>query len=104
SIERAQGWSRQLRLTPLRPPAYIAIKLMTAMLLGLASVTVVYIAGALDGVSMTIEAWVLSGVLAWVSSLLFAAFGLFMGYLLPSENVMQFIGPVIGVFAFFGGL
>ena len=26
SIERAQGWSRQLRLTPLRPVAYIAIK------------------------------------------------------------------------------
>ena len=27
SIERALGWSRQLRLTPLRPAAYIAIKL-----------------------------------------------------------------------------
>src|SRR5712691_2408083 len=35
SIERALSWSRQLRLTPLRPAAYILIKLLTAMLLGL---------------------------------------------------------------------
>ena len=34
SIERALGWSRQLRLTPLRPAAYIAIKILMAMLLG----------------------------------------------------------------------
>ena len=35
AIERAAGWSRQLRLTPLRPTAYIAVKLITAMVLGL---------------------------------------------------------------------
>src|SRR2546421_7765745 len=27
-----------------------------------------------------------------------------MGYLLPTENVMQFIGPVLGVFALVGRL
>ncbi len=32
------------------------------------------------------------------------SFGLFMGYLLPSENVMQVIGPVLAVFSLFGGL
>src|ERR1019366_7907532 len=31
SIERAAGWSRQLRLTPLAPAAYIAIKMLTAL-------------------------------------------------------------------------
>ena len=35
---------------------------------------------------------------------MFASFGLFMGYLLPSENVMQVIGPVLAVFSLFGGL
>ena len=48
--------------------------------------------------------WVSTGLLAWATSLVFASFGLFMGYLLPSENVMQVIGPVLGVFALFGGL
>ena len=45
SIERAQGWSRQLRLTPLSPTTYIIIKTLTAMVLGLASVLAVFIVG-----------------------------------------------------------
>lgn len=104
SIERALGWSRQLRLTPLRPAAYIAIKLLTAMLLGLTSVAVVFVVGAADGVQMAPGTWFLTGVLAWAGSFVFAAFGLFIGYLLPSENVMQVIGPVLAVFSLFGGL
>jgi ABC-2 type transport system permease protein len=104
SIERAQGWSRQLRLTPLSPAAYIAIKILVAMLLGLTSVAVVYIVGAIDGVQMAPATWVLTGVLAWAASFVFASFGLFMGFLLPSENVMQVIGPVLAVFSLFGGL
>jgi ABC-2 type transport system permease protein len=104
SIERAQGWSRQLRLTPLRPAAYVAIKILVAMLLGLTSVAVVYVVGAIDGVQMAPATWLLSGILAWAASFVFASFGLFMGYLLPSENVMQVIGPVLAVFSLFGGL
>jgi ABC-2 type transport system permease protein len=104
SIERAQGWSRQLRLTPLRPAAYITIKIVVAMLLGLTSVAVVYVIGSIDGVEMAPLTWVLTGVLAWAASLVFASFGLFMGYLLPSENVMQIISPVLGVFSLLGGL
>jgi ABC-2 type transport system permease protein len=104
SVERALGWSRQLRLTPLRPVAYVAIKVITAMLLGLLSVAVVFVVGAVQGVQMSTETWLWSALLAWVTALVFATFGLFMGYLLPSENVMQIIGPVLAVFAFFGGL
>ncbi|HTC86155.1 MAG TPA: ABC transporter permease [Candidatus Acidoferrum sp.] len=104
SLERAQGWSRQLRLTPLRPAAYIAIKILVAMLLGLTSVAIVYVAGAIDGVQMAPTTWVLTAILAWLASFVFASYGLFMGYLLPSENVMQVIGPTLGVFSLLGGL
>ncbi len=104
SIERSLGWSRQLRLTPLRPLAYIAIKLLIAMLLGLASVVIVYVFGVFNGVQMSVGVWFATGILAWAASLVFAAFGLFMGYLLPSENVMQLIGPLLAVFSLFGGL
>jgi ABC-2 type transport system permease protein len=48
--------------------------------------------------------WLATGLLAWAASFVFASFGLFMGYLLPSENVMQVIGPVLAVFSLFGGL
>lgn len=104
SIERAAGWSRQLRLTPLRPIAYIATKLVTAMTLGLMSVLVVGVVGKLLGARIPLYVWVESGLVAWVGSIVFAAFGLFMGYLLPSENVMQILGPVLAVLAFGGGL
>jgi ABC-2 type transport system permease protein len=104
SVERAQGWSRQLRLTPLRPAAYMAVKLVTAMLLGLASVVVVLGVGAAAGVHLTPSQWLLCGVVAWLGSLVFAAFGLFAGYLLPTENVMQILGPVLALLAFAGGL
>ena len=68
SIERALGWSRQLRLTPLQPAAYIAIKLLTAMLLGLISVVAVFVVAAFSGVQMTVEVWVLSALLAWAGA------------------------------------
>jgi ABC-2 type transport system permease protein len=104
TIERALGWSRQLRLTPLRPAAYVAIKLVTAMLLGLVSVVVVFALGLVDGVDLPIGTWIATALLAWITALVFASFGLFLGYLLPSENAMQVIGPVLGVFALIGGL
>jgi ABC-2 type transport system permease protein len=105
STERALGWSRQLRLTPLSPAAYVAVKLVVALTLGLASVLVVYGVGAFTGTpQMSAHLWFVTGLLAWVGSLVFAAFGLFMGYLLPSENVMQILGPVLAILSFAGGL
>ena len=104
SVERAAGWSRQLRLTPLSPAAYIAFKMLAAMTLGLASVVAVFVAGGLTQAPMPLHVWLVTGLLVWVLSLVFAAFGLFMGLLLPSENVMQVLGPILAVLAFAGGL
>jgi ABC-2 type transport system permease protein len=105
SIERAAGWSRQLRLTPLAPAAYIAIKMLTALVLGLGSVLAVYIVGALTGKpSMPGYLWIVTGLCVWIGSLIFAAFGLFMGYLLPTENVMQILSFALLLFSFGGGL
>jgi ABC-2 type transport system permease protein len=104
AVERSLGWSRQLRLTPLRPAAYVAIKVLTAMTLGLIAIVAEFAVGAIAGVHMAPQVWLLSGIAAWLSSLVFAAFGLFMGFLLPSENVMQFVGPLLAVLAMFGGL
>jgi ABC-2 type transport system permease protein len=105
SIERAAGWSRQLRLTPLSPAAYISIKMLTALALGLASVVAVFAVGTLTGnASMPGYLWIVTGLCVWIGSLVFAAFGLFMGYLLPTENVMQFLGFAMTLLAFGGGL
>jgi ABC-2 type transport system permease protein len=104
AVERSLGWSRQLRLTPLSPIAYVSMKVLTAMILGLIAVCSTFVVGALSGVSLTPMQWLLSGLAAWLSSCVFAAFGLFMGFLVPSENVMQFAGPAMAIMAMFGGI
>jgi ABC-2 type transport system permease protein len=105
SIERAEGWSRQLRLTPLVPLAYVTVKMLTALVLGGLSVLSVYVVGLATGrPSMPASLWVVTALAVWLGSLLFAAFGLFMGYLLPTENVMQILSFALMLFAFGGGL
>ena len=105
SVERSAGWSRQLRLTPLSPVAYVGVKIVLAMTIGLGSVVIANVVGAVIGAKLpSVGVWLACAVLSWVCALVFAAFGLFMGYLLPSENVMQVLGPVLAVLSFAGGL
>ena len=104
SIERAAGWSRQLRLTPLHPVSYISLKAIAAMTTGLVSVVVTNIVGGWPSGPDAVDRWILAAALCWVCSIVFAAFGLFMGYLLPSENAMQMLGPALAIMAFLGGL
>ena len=104
SVERAQGWTRQLRLTPLRPSTYVFTKVAVAMVMGLVAVVVVGAVGLASGSTGSGTVLAESLALAWVGSIVFAAFGLFMGYLLPSENVMQILGPSLALLAFAGGL
>jgi ABC-2 type transport system permease protein len=104
SMERSLGWTRQLRLTPLRPAGYVLGKVIGALVLGVVPVALVLGTGAVLGAQLTASQWAECAVAAWACSLVFAAFGLFMGYLIPAENVMQFIGPLLAVLSFFGGL
>jgi len=104
SVERSQGWTRQLRLTPLRPFGYVLTKVASALVLGVVPVVMVLVAGGFLGVDLSLAQWLKVAALSWVCSLVFAAFGLFVGYLVPAENAMQFIGPLLGLMSFFGGL
>jgi ABC-2 type transport system permease protein len=104
SVERSQGWTRQLRLTPLRPAGYVLTKVAASLVLGVVPVVMVLGVGAILGADLTIGEWLEVGALSWVCSLVFASFGLFVGYLVPAENAMQFIGPLLGLMSYFGGL
>ena len=105
ATERALGWSRQLRLTPLSPIAHVVTKACIALVLGLGSVLAVNAVGMINGkAEMPMHVWIGAGLVAWLGSVVFGAFGLFMGYLLPGENVMQVLGPVMAGLAAIGGL
>jgi ABC-2 type transporter len=104
-IERAAGWSRQLRLTPLSPTGYILTKMLSALVLGLCSVLAVYTVGRHHRRTVDADPHLDHHCPVPVDRMLvFAAFGLFIGYLLPSENVMRIIGFALMLFAFGAGV
>ena len=104
SNERASGWSRQLRLTPLKPIAYITAKAIVGMLISVLAIGAVYAFGPYRHAQMPASAWITSALIIWLGSLVFVAFGLFVGYLLPSDNAMQVVGPLMALLAFLGGM
>ena len=104
SNERASGWSRQLRLTPLKPIAYITAKAVIGMLISSLAIGAVYACGPLRHAQMPARVWLSSALIIWFGSLVFVAFGLFVGYLLPSDNAMQVVGPLMALLAFLGGM
>jgi len=105
ALERSLGWSRQLRLTPLHPVAYILMKAFVALVMGALAIIAVNIVGLVQGkAEMPTSTWVQCGVLALVCTLTFAALGVFIGYVVPGENAMQILGPGLALLAFLGGL
>jgi ABC-2 type transport system permease protein len=77
---------------------------LTSMTLGALAIIGTFTVGAIAGVHMPLATWLESGLASWASSFVFAAFGLFVGFLIPAENVMQFVGPLLAIMAMFGGL
>jgi ABC-2 type transport system permease protein len=105
AMERAMGWSRQLRLTPLSPAVYVGMKAIVALAMGAIAVTVVNLAGLVQGKpDMPAGRWVACAVLGILCTLVFAALGVFVGYLVPGENAMQVLGPGLAVLAFLGNV
>lgn len=105
ATERALGWSRQLRLTPLNPAVYIFIKALNALVLGAVAITVVNVVGLVQGKpSMPTHIWVECAVLTLACTMVFAALGVFVGYLVPGENAMQLLGPGLALLAFLGNV
>jgi ABC-2 type transport system permease protein len=105
ALERATGWSRQLRLTPLNPVAYIMVKAVMALIMGAVAIVVVNIVGIIEGkASMPTGVWISAMLLAMVCTLTFAALGVFIGYIVPGENAMQILGPGLAALSFLGGV
>lgn len=105
ALERTQGWSRQLRLTPLNPLVNIIIKMIAGMVLGLLAVVATYAAGAISGIQLSAAQWIGTGLVGWVlASAVFTTLGLFVGYLMPSENAAQVTSLIVVFLSFLGGL
>ena len=101
--ERAVGWNRQLRISPLSPRSYFRVKVLTAYVMALLSITALYISGASLGVSMSAHDWLVMTGLMLVGLIPFAALGITLGHLLTPDSIGPALGGGVSLLALLGG-
>jgi ABC-2 type transport system permease protein len=101
--ERQAGWTRQLRITPLSTRAYFRAKVVTAYMMAILSMGLLYISGAALGVSLPAHTWVEMTVLIFIALLPFAALGIFIGHLLNVDAIGPATGGIVSLLALISG-
>lgn len=105
AIEQMQGWGRQLALTPLPPRAFVATKVVVAMVVAFGSVAAVFVVGLVTGAKVEPGMrWVATFLIAWLGSALFALYGLVVAQLFRSESAIGVGSAALVLFGFFGNL
>ncbi|MFY4775404.1 ABC transporter permease [Metabacillus sp. RGM 3146] len=89
--ERTQGWSLFMLVTPLPGSLYFLAKMVAQSVIHALSITVIFCAGALiNGVTMPVHIWLLSGLWILFASFTFMALGTLIG-------TMKRVDTAIGV-------
>jgi ABC-2 type transport system permease protein len=104
AAERAVGWNRQLRITPLTPRAYFRVKVLTGYMMALISLLALYAAGASLGVSLPAGQWLEMTALILVGLIPFAALGILLGHMLTPDSIGPAMGGGISLLALLGGV
>jgi ABC-2 type transport system permease protein len=103
SAERAVGWNRQLRISPLSTRSYFRAKVVTGYMMALISLLALYLAGTSLGVRLGASEWLEMTGLILVGLIPFAALGIVMGHLLTPDSIGPAMGGGISLLALLGG-
>lgn len=105
ALERALGWQRQLRLTPLSGPGYLAGKGVTAMMLAVPAIVLVPVIGAVaEGVSLDAGGWLRVTIGIWLGVIPFALVGLLIGQLGTPESMQPIMSITMMTMSMLGGI
>ncbi|MEM7096493.1 MAG: ABC transporter permease [Actinomycetota bacterium] len=104
AIERMQGWSRQLGLTPMRDHEYVLVKAATAVVIAALPIGVVYALGAATGAQAPVEVWILSAIALILGASIFALYGLSFGLAFRSEAAVSAAGGSLVILSFLGNI
>ena len=103
AAERAVGWNRQLRITPLPPRTYFRAKVLTGYMMAALSLLALYLAGTTLGVSLPAGEWLRMTGLILVALVPFAALGILLGHMLTPDSIGPALGGGVSLLAFLGG-
>jgi ABC-2 type transport system permease protein len=101
--ERSVGWNRQLRITPLSGRAYLGAKVITAYVMAMITILLLYVSGTILGVRLGAADWLEMTGLILVGLIPFAAFGVLIGHLLTVESLGPVMGGTASLLALLGG-
>jgi ABC-2 type transport system permease protein len=104
AAERAVGWNRQLRITPLSPRTYFRVKVLTGYMMAILSLLALYVAGASLGVSLGAGDWLKMTGLMLIGLVPFAALGITLGHLLTPDSTGPAMGGGISFLSLLGGV
>lgn len=103
AAERATGWNRQLRLTPLSTRDYFRVKVLTGYMMAFATLALLFIAGATLGVQLNAPDVLRMVLLVAVGLIPFAALGVFIGHMFTPDSIGPVLGGGVSILAFLGG-
>lgn len=103
ALERAVGWTRQLRITPLPVWSYMATKVAAGYVMACTTIIVLYVAAATIPVHLTVGGWLLMTGLILIGLVPFAALGVFLGHSLAPDTMGPALGGISALFALLGG-
>jgi ABC-2 type transport system permease protein len=103
AAERAVGWNRQLRISPLSTRSYFRAKVVTGYMMALISLLALYLAGTSLGVRLGASEWFEMTGLILVGLIPFAALGIMIGHLLTPDSIGPAMGGGISLLALLGG-
>ena len=106
ATERALGWSPAAAADPAEPGGLHRDEGADRLVLGAVAIGVVEPGrrSCRAGPTMPTHVWLACAGLTLVCTVVFAAFGVFVGYLVPGENAMQVLGPGLALLAFLGNV
>ncbi len=104
SRDRATGWLRQVRITPLRTRTEFTAKVVAAYLMALPTLVLVFLAGATLGVRLSATQWLEMAGLLLAGLTPFIVIGLILGYALGSDAVAAADAGIVLLFALLGGV
>lgn len=103
AAERAVGWNRQLRISPLSTRSYFRAKVITGYMMALISLLALYLAGTSLGVRLGASEWLEMTGLILIGLIPFAALGIMIGHLLTPDSIGPAMGGGVSLLALLGG-
>jgi len=103
ALDRSRGWTRQLRITPLRARVDYAAKVLSAYIATLPVLALLFLAGASLGVRLSTAQWLEMTGLLLVGLVPFILIGLILGHTVAGDALVLSVGGIVVLFALFGG-